>query len=221
MRSSGAFPRANPTLLATRRCCPLWKSIPLSIARIGTDVRAVGPLPYDTPFAFPSRSRARSRMTNDSPVARRCSNLSSRISHRWARASAACWCSWRRSAFDARVRPCVFFTVLRKQFDRGVALEPRHASWFGDRADRLLNQFEVARVAADPREPKAEASQADGAGSRTFVFMARRGCTTPPMKTTFSIRSRTSCGTCDAVAFRRGVSSTTRRWARQRVTPYL
>jgi uncharacterized protein YecE (DUF72 family) len=56
-------------------------------------------------------------------------------------------------AFDARVARA-FFTVLRKRFDRGVALEPRHASWFADRADRLLNEFEVARVAADP--PRAE-----------------------------------------------------------------
>ena len=56
-------------------------------------------------------------------------------------------------AFDARVARA-FFTVLRNRFDRGVALEPRHASWFGDRADRLLQEFEVARVAADP--PRAE-----------------------------------------------------------------
>lgn len=52
-------------------------------------------------------------------------------------------------AFDARVAR-TFFTVLRKRFDRGVALEPRHASWFECRADRLLNEYEVARVAADP-----------------------------------------------------------------------
>jgi uncharacterized protein YecE (DUF72 family) len=52
-------------------------------------------------------------------------------------------------AFDARVARA-FFTVLRKRFDRGIALEPRHASWFGDPANRLLNKFEVARVAADP-----------------------------------------------------------------------
>jgi len=56
-------------------------------------------------------------------------------------------------AFDARVARG-FFTVLRKQFDGGIALEPRHASWFGDTADRLMNKFEVARVAADP--PRAE-----------------------------------------------------------------
>jgi uncharacterized protein YecE (DUF72 family) len=52
-------------------------------------------------------------------------------------------------AFDARVTRA-FFTTLRKQFDGGVAFEPRHKSWFGDSADRLLNKFEVARVAADP-----------------------------------------------------------------------
>ncbi len=52
-------------------------------------------------------------------------------------------------AFDARVARA-FLTVLRKRFDRGVALEPRHASWFESRADRVLNDFEVARVAADP-----------------------------------------------------------------------
>jgi uncharacterized protein YecE (DUF72 family) len=43
-----------------------------------------------------------------------------------------------------------FLSVLRKSFDRGIACEPRHASWFDGRADRLLNEFEVARVAADP-----------------------------------------------------------------------
>ncbi|MEO8062883.1 MAG: DUF72 domain-containing protein [Pseudomonadota bacterium] len=52
-------------------------------------------------------------------------------------------------AFDARVARA-FFTVLRRRFDRGIALEPRHASWFETRADRLLTDFEVARVAADP-----------------------------------------------------------------------
>lgn len=56
-------------------------------------------------------------------------------------------------AFDTRVARA-FFTALRKQFDGGVAFEPRHASWFEDRADRLLDGFKVARVAADP--PRVE-----------------------------------------------------------------
>ena len=55
--------------------------------------------------------------------------------------------------FDARVARA-FFTALRKQFDGRVAFEPRHASWFEDRADRLLDGFKVARVAADP--PRVE-----------------------------------------------------------------
>lgn len=62
-------------------------------------------------------------------------------------------------AFDVRVARA-FFTVLRKQFDGGVALEPRHASWFGEPADRLLKKFEVARVAADP--PRAESDGEPG-----------------------------------------------------------
>ena len=56
-------------------------------------------------------------------------------------------------AFEARVARA-FFTMLRKQFDRGIAFEPRHRSWFGSSAERLLNKFEIARVAADP--PRAE-----------------------------------------------------------------
>src|SRR5690349_1911382 len=51
--------------------------------------------------------------------------------------------------FDPRVARA-FFTALRKRFERGVALEPRHASWFEPSADGLLNDFRVARVAADP-----------------------------------------------------------------------
>lgn len=58
-------------------------------------------------------------------------------------------------AFDTRVARA-FFTTLRKQFDGGVALEPRHASWFGDSANRLLTKFKVARVAADPPRAKGD-----------------------------------------------------------------
>lgn len=51
--------------------------------------------------------------------------------------------------FDARVAR-TFFAALRARFDGGIALEPRHASWFDGRADRLLISLEIARVAADP-----------------------------------------------------------------------
>ena len=74
-------------------------------------------------------------------------------------------------AFDARAARA-FFTVLRKRFDRGVALEPRHASWFGDRASRLLNGFEIARVAADP--PRAE-GDAEHGGWRGLAYFRLHG----------------------------------------------
>jgi uncharacterized protein YecE (DUF72 family) len=74
-------------------------------------------------------------------------------------------------AFDARVARA-FFSVLRKRFDRGVALEPRHASWFGNRADRLLKEFEVARVAANP--PRAEGDGEPG-GWRGLAYFRLHG----------------------------------------------
>lgn len=51
---------------------------------------------------------------------------------------------------DLRVaRP--FLASLRERFAGDIALEPRHASWFDDEAQRLLVDAKVARVAADPR----------------------------------------------------------------------
>jgi uncharacterized protein YecE (DUF72 family) len=62
-------------------------------------------------------------------------------------------------AFDARVaRP--FLKSLRSRFHGGIALEPRHPSWFERRAEDLLAAFEVARVAADP--PRAPGDGAPG-----------------------------------------------------------
>lgn len=52
-----------------------------------------------------------------------------------------------------RFEPAVaagFFAALRLRFAGSVACEPRHASWFADEAGRLLEDAEVARVAADP-----------------------------------------------------------------------
>jgi uncharacterized protein YecE (DUF72 family) len=74
-------------------------------------------------------------------------------------------------SFDARVARG-FFKVLRKRFDGGVALEPRHASWFADRADRLLKDFEVARVAADP--PRVEHGDQPG-GWRGLAYFRLHG----------------------------------------------
>ncbi len=44
----------------------------------------------------------------------------------------------------------VFWQELRDRFTGPVVCEPRHPSWFGTAADRLLETWEVARVAADP-----------------------------------------------------------------------
>jgi uncharacterized protein YecE (DUF72 family) len=73
--------------------------------------------------------------------------------------------------FDARAARA-FFTALRKRFDRGIALEPRHASWFEERADRLLTEFSVARVAADP--PRAPADGEPG-GWRGLAYFRLHG----------------------------------------------
>jgi uncharacterized protein YecE (DUF72 family) len=74
-------------------------------------------------------------------------------------------------AFDARVAR-TFFTALRKRFDRGVALEPRHANWFESRAESLLEKFEVARVAADP--PRVESGDEPG-GWRGLAYFRLHG----------------------------------------------
>lgn len=39
---------------------------------------------------------------------------------------------------------------LQSGIDAGIAVEPRHRSWFSDAADTLMQRMGVARVAADP-----------------------------------------------------------------------
>jgi uncharacterized protein YecE (DUF72 family) len=51
--------------------------------------------------------------------------------------------------FDTRIANA-FFAALRERFERGIAVEPRHASWFGEDANGLLDALKVTRVAADP-----------------------------------------------------------------------
>ena len=50
---------------------------------------------------------------------------------------------------DPRVASA-FFVELRSRTDARLACEPRNASWFTDGADTLLDDLQVARVAADP-----------------------------------------------------------------------
>lgn len=43
-----------------------------------------------------------------------------------------------------------FLAALRESFEGGIAVEPRHASWFSAEAGRMLESQRIARVAADP-----------------------------------------------------------------------
>ena len=61
-----------------------------------------------------------------------------------------------------------FFSTLRELHGGSVALEPRHASWFSARADRLLRGFEVARVAADPPKGSELAARPGGWQGLTY-----------------------------------------------------
>jgi len=59
-------------------------------------------------------------------------------------------------AFDPRAVG-LFFAALRTRFDGGVVCEPRHPSWFTARAEELLMEFRIGRVAADPAVASAAA----------------------------------------------------------------
>ena len=52
-------------------------------------------------------------------------------------------------AFDASLATS-FLGMLRARWKGGLAMEPRHATWFEGDADALLREHEVARVLADP-----------------------------------------------------------------------
>lgn len=53
-------------------------------------------------------------------------------------------------AFDAD-SAAALFARLRDRLHTGIACEPRHQSWFGEKATELLARFEVGRVLADPQ----------------------------------------------------------------------
>jgi uncharacterized protein YecE (DUF72 family) len=55
----------------------------------------------------------------------------------------------RSRPLEARVA-ANFLAQLRKRYAGGLAIEPRHPSWFGTQANALLEEHGVARVAADP-----------------------------------------------------------------------
>jgi uncharacterized protein YecE (DUF72 family) len=52
-------------------------------------------------------------------------------------------------AFDARIAE-QFFSRMREISSAAIACEPRHPSWFEPDADNVLQNLQIARVAADP-----------------------------------------------------------------------
>jgi uncharacterized protein YecE (DUF72 family) len=65
-----------------------------------------------------------------------------------------------------------FFAMLRATHDGDVVCEPRHASWFGARAEALLRRHRVARAAADPA---LSAAAATPGGNERLVYYRLHG----------------------------------------------
>jgi uncharacterized protein YecE (DUF72 family) len=61
-----------------------------------------------------------------------------------------------------------FLSLLRKNYAGDVVWEPRHGSWFDETADDLLQEFQIARVAADP--PCVPAATRPGGFAGVFYF---------------------------------------------------
>jgi uncharacterized protein YecE (DUF72 family) len=59
-----------------------------------------------------------------------------------------------------------FFAQFRRRYSGGIACEPRHVSWFTERADALFEHFDIARVAADPALSPAAATPGASGSAR-------------------------------------------------------
>ena len=59
-----------------------------------------------------------------------------------------------------------FFRLLRQETSALIACEARHPSWFALVADRLLDEFHVTRVTADPMPRGCEVHPSKNIGSR-------------------------------------------------------
>ena len=65
-----------------------------------------------------------------------------------------------------------FVSLLREMFEGEVVCEPRHPSWFSPEAESLLNDYAVARCAADPPCVLAGSSPA---GSNSVAYFRLHG----------------------------------------------
>ena len=66
-----------------------------------------------------------------------------------------------------------FLTTFRELHASTAVLEPRHATWFTPTADRLLRDFAIARVAADP--PKGSPLAANPGGDQRLHYYRLHG----------------------------------------------
>ena len=73
--------------------------------------------------------------------------------------------------FERRVA-AAFFKHLKRRTAVAIACEPRHESWFAPDANKLLRDFNIARVAADPA--RVPAASAPG-GSLQFSYFRLHG----------------------------------------------
>lgn len=73
--------------------------------------------------------------------------------------------------FDAAVASA-FLDLVRAVYDGPLVCEPRHATWFADPAEALLDRYRIARVAADPPPVPAAAVPA---GWKRFVYFRLHG----------------------------------------------
>ena len=65
-----------------------------------------------------------------------------------------------------------FFSMFRELYQGPAVLEPRNVSWFGPEPDLILQEFEIARVAADPA---VAAKAAQPAGWPGLVYFRLHG----------------------------------------------
>ncbi len=69
--------------------------------------------------------------------------------------------------FDTAVAT-VFFELLRSKFPGDVFIEPRHKTWFAPKANKVLSELKVSRVAADPAVVQSAAEPGGMAGKVYF-----------------------------------------------------